>query len=598
MGGICAIIGEAGDPELPERLDRMLGRSPYRGSPARRIEGGIALGVQSLRGDASLGERGPYVVAFHGWIGNWEELAQASGIDLRGAANDAERLAGAFEALGTSAFARLRGEFATVVLGRRSGSVVAARDVVGMRPLFVHRQAGRTFVGAEIRQTLAGSGATAELDEVVLASFLTDRYGAGERTIFTGVERVVPGHAYAFDAARPNDAPAAAPYWMPPTEERRCAKSEGALAEELRFILDRAVGRTLAARAGAVALSGGMDSSTVWALARRRANAGDDSARNVGAISLAFPGFECDEACLVAEIVGATGGGLASVDAGAVPPFGAVERLTEFVEEPFFATLYHDQLIAEAARAHGREVVYFGFGGDEWMAGSAHYLGDELRRGHPIRTVAEGWALLHGTKREKLRKLGGFTVAPLGGFPWRRQRLMPGWLHPVRRAMLLPPLPVISSSRTGQVLWRTLARHRAACYMGNVELVSACQGIEIRCPLHDLDLIEFAFRTPGRAFMGGRREKHLLRVAMAGLLPASVVEREEKAEFSSPFRRGAVSFARLEDVPRWRLGARELVAAGQVEHMRQELAAGRGAEYLYDFLNLAIAERCCRHFDF
>ena len=75
MGAILAILGEAGDPDLAERLQRMIARSPCRGKPEFLIEGPLAIGIQSMGWDASLTDDGNWLVAFHGYIGNWTELA-------------------------------------------------------------------------------------------------------------------------------------------------------------------------------------------------------------------------------------------------------------------------------------------------------------------------------------------------------------------------------------------------------------------------------------------------------------------------------------------------------------------------------------------
>ena len=596
MGAILAVLGEAGDPELPERLEKMIAVSPYRGRAERLLAGGVALAVQSLGSDASIGETGPYVVAFQGWVANWEELERSLRLETRGATCDAGRLAVAFEALGEGVFARLRGEFAAVIFDRRTSVVVAARDVYGVRPLFFHQHASRTYVASEINQVLAGSGATQQLDEAFLASWLVSRYGGGEDTMYLGVRRVIPGHAYTFAASDPGRATHCTAYWEPPIEGPARGRKETAFAEELRFILDRAVGRALADKPGAVALSGGMDSTTIWALARRRARAGDARAGRVGAVSLLFPGFECDERSYIHEILAMTGGEAIALDASSVDPFAATQEHIGIAQGPFLPTLYHVKMIADAAHNSGREVVYYGFGGDEWLTGSPHYLGDELRRGHVFRMLTDASALLHGTKPERARKLGRFTVVPMTGLPWRWPA-PPLWLHTSRHAKLLSLPAPTAWSRAGRELEETLVRHRAASYLGNVELIAARAGIETRCPLHDLDLIEFAFATPGRLMMAGRRAKGLLRVAMAGLLPGSVVERRDWAEFSEPIRRGVSSFARREGVRSWRLVARQIVVAEEAERLCEGVASDGGAAGFYDFVHLVVAEQLCRRFE-
>ena len=98
-------------PEIPERLERMLARSPYRGAPERHFEGGLAIAVQTRGWDASLATVGNWTVAMHGVIGNWSELAPAHGWDFPKNASSATKLAIAYEHLGNDLFAKLRGEF-------------------------------------------------------------------------------------------------------------------------------------------------------------------------------------------------------------------------------------------------------------------------------------------------------------------------------------------------------------------------------------------------------------------------------------------------------------------------------------------------------
>ena len=142
MGAILAILGEAGDPELGGRLQRMIECSPYRGEPEFLIEGPLAIGIQSMGWDASLHLGGNWLVAFHGYIGNWGELAPLHGWNFPEDANNAHKIAIAYEVLGNALFSKLRGEWAVMILDRRRGELLAARDVVGCRPMFRSENGG------------------------------------------------------------------------------------------------------------------------------------------------------------------------------------------------------------------------------------------------------------------------------------------------------------------------------------------------------------------------------------------------------------------------------------------------------------------------
>ena len=192
MGAIVAILGEAGDPELAERLQRMLARSPYRGESQFLVEGPLAIGIQSMGWDASLHSAGNRLVAFHGYIGNWDELAAERGWRFPEHASNARKIAVAYEDLGDRLFARLRGEWAILIWNRRERVVLAARDVVGCRPLFLHQHNERVFFATEIRQALAGSQASPRLNPRAPADYLLFRFPENGRTFFEDV-RILPG---------------------------------------------------------------------------------------------------------------------------------------------------------------------------------------------------------------------------------------------------------------------------------------------------------------------------------------------------------------------------------------------------------------------
>ncbi len=264
MGAVFAILGEASDPDLGDCLQRMLARSPYRGKPEFLVEGPLAIGIQSLGSDASLANAGNWLVAFHGYVGNWAELAAERGWRFGDGASNADRIAVGYEDLGERLFAKLRGEWALLIWNRRERVLIAARDVVGCRPLFMHRYGGRLFLATEIRQVLAGSGAELSCNPGAAADYHLVRYPEAGRTVFEGVERMPGGVARTFKADGSGAATRYIDFWRPP-QVPRGKRNFGDLVDELRGLLDTAVKRAIPDIGAGVSLSGGMDSSSVWA---------------------------------------------------------------------------------------------------------------------------------------------------------------------------------------------------------------------------------------------------------------------------------------------------------------------------------------------
>ncbi len=90
-------------------------------------------------------------------------LAAERGWRFPDGASNAGKIAVAVEDLSDRLFARLRGEWAVLIWDRREQTLLAARDLIGCRPLFMHQHGARLFLATEIRQVMAGSGVEAPL---------------------------------------------------------------------------------------------------------------------------------------------------------------------------------------------------------------------------------------------------------------------------------------------------------------------------------------------------------------------------------------------------------------------------------------------------
>jgi asparagine synthase (glutamine-hydrolysing) len=530
MGGICAILGEPGDPELGERLGRMLDRSPYRGEIERHLEDGLAIGIQTMGWDASLHSAGNWLVAFHGYIGNWNELAPAQGLDLPADATNAHRIAIAYEALGDGLFARLRGEFALLILDRHRRELVAVRDLVGCRPLFHHLAEERLFVASEVRQMLAGSGATPELDHSTMVRHLLIQPPVGALTFHRGLHKVLPPSVVRFSVVDPSRPSEGSIYWHPPAASKESVDIDDA-ARRLRQVLARAVKRATPDRPFAVALGGGLDSGSIWALIADQQRAGDEAALRGRPYSLCFPGLWCDETDLIRAILEATEADGELIDASAISAFDSYAALATALDQPFGATMYDVTVLCNAALESDRRVLLTGLGGDEWLGGTYNYLLDELRRGR-ISTVLRDARTLEvpsGTNRFWHILTHGFSPG-WGILGWLGQRAKPPWLAP----SWWPPKRATAgvdhkaqrrgATRSQQALLGMLSYHQHAFVLGGLEHCAATFGTEVRNPLMDQDLIELSMALPGRALIAGSQKKQLLRTAIQGLLPTQVLE--------------------------------------------------------------------------
>jgi len=546
MGAIVAILGEAGDPEMGERLQCMLARSPHRGEPELLVEGPLAIGIQSMGWDASLAADGNWLVAFHGYIGNWAELAAERGWRFPDGASNADKIAGAFENLGDRLLARLRGEWALLIWNRREQTLLAARDVIGCRPLFAHRHGSRLFLATEIRQVLAGSGAEARCNPAAAADVHLARFPESGRTLFQDVERVRGGVArmYRADGSKPE--PRDVEFWSPPLEDRRKRGTEE-LVEEVRGLLDVAVKRATPESGAGVSLSGGMDSSSVWGTLVGQVGRAELDSGIFRPYSNVYPGLPCDESAYILSILESTGVEGVLVDTTAVTASEYLDALCDRNDHPHMPNALPVELVCEAAAANGHSVLLTGMGGDEWLGGSLDYIRELFYSGRVITAIRDVWSV-HLPSR-----LGGIRqrlacLAPQAGFAARfgRSGASKGSKHAVISDEHQRGAAPIQGSWREQVEGEDFSRSKmnlvgyldhlaSGSILGFIEQQGAWHGVEVRHPLMDMDIVEFGFSVESRALIGGRCYKWLVRQSVADRLPAAITERIETTGFSCLF---------------------------------------------------------------
>ncbi|MCP4902252.1 MAG: hypothetical protein GY906_35245, partial [bacterium] len=311
MGSVLAIIGDRKDSGLKKQLLRMADRSPHRGTILSHAEDGIVMAVQARGNDASLASVNQHVVAFHGYVGNWHRLGLP---DSLGSA--AERIAQAYDRLGESLLPKLRGEFALLIYDRSQQILLAARDPVGCRPLFFQRSHDRLFLASEIRQVLAGSDSPRELNRQTLISYLVHQPPADLGTLFRGVQFIAPGEVFRFgclDATCERQT-----YWSLEPDSALAGLTPEEWVHELARRLQAAVARSLPEEPFGVSLSGGLDSSAVWASISKLASEGDKRAAMGRPFSLIFPGLDCDESHHISRLLTATNADGLVIDASRI----------------------------------------------------------------------------------------------------------------------------------------------------------------------------------------------------------------------------------------------------------------------------------------
>jgi asparagine synthase (glutamine-hydrolysing) len=268
---VCGIVGLHG-PQEDGWIERMNAIQRHRGPDDlgiyrdRGAELAFAMRRLSIL-DIAGGHQpmttadGQHVLIFNGEIYNASELRQeleARGERFQTDHSDTELLLRLLVREGAAALPRLNGMFAFALYDRLAGTILCARDRLGIKPLFYTDRGGHFAFASELKSLLALPFVSRELNRQSLFHYLSLMYVPADDTIIAGVKRLPSGHALTWRLRERRLSVDA--WWTPQFRPQSYHDAPERIAE----VLDRAVRRwSLADVPIACSLSGGLDSSAI-----------------------------------------------------------------------------------------------------------------------------------------------------------------------------------------------------------------------------------------------------------------------------------------------------------------------------------------------
>lgn len=485
------------------------------------------------------------LIACDGWIGNAHELSSEP------AASPSQLLASHYDKHGIEAVLRLRGAFVAAIWLPHHRRLHLLTDHFALRELYYSVAGSRICFGTEIEGVAAASGLRA-FDQTWLAEFLLWQNEYAGRSLYRGVSQVGAGTVVTIDAKGVRTRR----YWHPEHSPSVRLRRDSDYVDAARQMVTTAVTRCLADGQPAGAhLSGGLDSTLVVAtaapllaaqarslttttLSNVRGSAwGEDGWHGVywdeAPRALHFAGqYENVTACEVPMDGGKMYDDLDTIHQAAGGPFGGLFGLGSARE-----------MNVQAAR-RGVKVMLGGVGGNQTISFTGlPLLGKYFRSGRWGRLAQEVRALRRAGM--SLREIGGATVQ--SAFPaatFRRIRqlaglpALPPFLEnsPLRPEFLqgLPEIPTWQDDQDCHLDWRdsrlsrlSILRRSRLCNV--IRLARADSGIDLRFPLLDVDLVEFCLGIPDQQYMRRGETRRLARRLMRGIVPADIVEEQQRA---------------------------------------------------------------------
>jgi asparagine synthase (glutamine-hydrolysing) len=559
--GICGKLNFERDASVsPSLLKAMADTIQHRGpdDEGYYTSGPVGFGFRRLSIiDLNTGhqpisnEDGSVWIVFNGEIYNYKELREY----LRGRGHilktktDTEVIVHLYEELGEGCVEKLRGMFAFAIWDDRQKVMFLARDRVGIKPLYYWLSDKSLIFGSEIKAILADPGVTAEVAPEMIDRFLTYYYVPGEETLFRNIHKLAPGSCMTVKDGKTK----IRQFWdlrFSPTEqslERAEEKLLTILEESVRLhmISDVPVG---------FLLSGGVDSTAMLGLAVGKTE------HHLSSFTLGFssPGLadERPYARLAASRYGSDHHEMTITSkefADFLPKFAW--HMEEPVCEPQAVALYY---VSRLAKDYVK-VLISGEGGDEAFAGYPNYRNlmwlerfkSVLRPLNGI--MSSGIFLLNRfLKSSRVGKYGWLMKTPFESYYYGRTSNPGAFFNSHAGELYTSDFARhvnkdLSASVSRQYLMNDRAKGKVnkMLYVDTktslpddlllkADKMTMANSIELRVPLLDHELLEFAASLPENFKVHGFTTKYIAKRALRSQVPQEILDRK-KAGFPVPY---------------------------------------------------------------
>ncbi len=502
-----------------------------------------------------LDHSGKYCITFNGEIYNFIELRRE--LEKLGAHfksnTDTEIILEAYKAWGEQAISKLNGMFVFALWDITNEKLILARDRLGKKPLFFYRYSdGSIAFSSELKALLKDPEIPKQLNYEAVSQFLSFGYVLSNSCIISGVSKLKPAHYITihrnrFETHR---------YWslLPSFKNKIKISEEDAAREISNLLLDSTSLRMISDVPLGAFLSGGIDSSAIVSMMCRNTDPSNVKTFSIGFNERGYS--ELDQARLVAKQLGVTHREeVISADMAT-----NLEEIVYLSDEPIadnsmIPTYYLSKFTRESVT-----VALSGDGGDEIFSGYETYAADRWHQRLGLlppgirvllgKTISGILPVSHGkvSLDYKVRKFFEATLLPLAAAhaSWR------GIFNTAEKCSLIKPPhreQVLSSEPFQHFLssWNELDGANWLDQAMNVDIntwladdilvkadrMSMAHSLEVRAPLLDYRLVEFAASLPVEFRMSGFQKKYIFKKAMRENLPKEIIYRTKRG-FNAP----------------------------------------------------------------
>lgn len=568
---MCGIAGiwdsslsyEEGMDRVKTMADHLRHRGPDSDGYFGNENSGIYLGHRRLSiididgGKQPVGnEDGSIQIVFNGEIYNYQEIRKRLEGKHRFQTNsDTEVIVHLYEEAGDEFLTELNGMFAFAIFDAKKRRIVLARDRIGKKPLFYREFGGRTYFASEIRSLLSVSDGIPPLRFNAFHPYFCLGYIPGPETIFRGIRHVPPAH---WVEIREGACSSPRRYWSL-SPKPLLGKNYRECKEELKELLIDAIRIRLRSDVEfGLFLSGGVDSSIVTGLAATC------SETKLNSFTISFGDERYDEgeyATYVAKRFRTNHTDLLVEKANPA----VLDSVVRHLDQPFADSSAVPTYLVSKAAGSKVKMVLSGDGGDELFGGYERYwktqkimstriilgpvlrLSGNLERRHPGQSAMWrkfNWylhRLSNDSTTDYVESSGIIPFADLG----RVARFPVGGVGSLHGAALQE----MREAGFGEN-WQALDFHTylPEDVLVKVDRMAMANSLEVRSPLLDYRLAEYAFSLPAKWKIHRNEGKLIFKDIGKDLLPSRFLSRRKQG-FGVPLSEWfeQVLFSRLDE---------------------------------------------------
>ncbi|HEU6449330.1 MAG TPA: asparagine synthase (glutamine-hydrolyzing) [Verrucomicrobiae bacterium] len=562
---MCGIAGKLiFDPSAQveqTEIETMLGTLRHRGPDGEGVYLSANVGLGHCRlaiidldtgAQPMTNEDGSIWITFNGEIYNFQELRE----QLRNEGHifktrsDTEVIIHLYEKLGPDCVRELRGMFALAIWDARKRLLFLARDRVGIKPLYYLQTSDAFYFASELKAIIADASIRREINLPAVRKFLAFNYLPGAETLLAGIRKLLPGHYLLVKDGKVRQRR----YWDLDFTRARWPVSFETATEQLHDLIQSTVRLHMIADVPVgILLSGGVDSSAVLSFAA------NGSGRKIKTFTVGFDDGEIIDERIYARIAAKHFHAdhyettISADDFWNFLPVYVQHMEEPVCEPPAVALFYVSKLASNLVK-----VLLSGEGGDEAFAGYPNY--PNMLRLEKIRNIIGPFSRMFGATAtflgaisgdDRWQRYGYALGRPLSAHYFSRtssptsffNRKLNFFSREFREDTIhfspAEPVSGMLEYRGDEPLLNQMLYADTKSWLPDDLLVKAdkmtmANSIELRVPLLDHVVLDYAASLPPEFKVRGRETKRVLKAAFAKVLPPEILQRK-KAGFPVPY---------------------------------------------------------------